>query len=231
MNKLIGLSLLFITSCSEQEMREQTTNQKEEIVEQDKTVSIDVAKSSLTFEELQDSLRLQLLKSKPNNNLKAGFLQEFYIRGLVRQEGNKIVFELPFDLHSFDCGAPDCYLTDITFSIPATEPISFPQKVEFSLSEYGCGIDQETSINGIFERVESTSNYVNYYTKETKSNLAIDGNTRQVYYFTDVEPNSTKVDSIDKILERYNEEDPNAIVPYRSTVMTSNEYERFLKTE
>ena len=182
----------------------------------------------MTFEETQDSLRIPLLNSKPNENLKSSILQELYIRGLVNQIDDKIKFELPFNLHGFDCGAPDCYSTDITFEITAKEPIEFPKKINFKLSEHGCGIENEISENGIFELVEQSPTYVNYYSKKQQSNLVILGEKRGLYYFPDTKPNSIKVKLIDKIFDEYNEEDENAIVPYQSTIMTTNEYENFI---
>jgi len=52
--------------------------------------------TTLTFEEQQVILRKRLLDSKPNENIKASVLQELYLKGLVDQIGDNIVFELPF---------------------------------------------------------------------------------------------------------------------------------------
>ena len=56
-----------------------------------------------------------------------------------------------------------------------------------------------------------------------------DKKNSNIYYFVDTEPNSIKVDLIDKILSEYDEENPNSIVPYRSWKMLTNEYENFSK--
>jgi hypothetical protein len=225
------LSLL-IFSCSTKEKKEKfndrTKNVSEKIITENKKVN----NPELTFEETQDSLRTLILNSKPNKNLKSnGVLQELYIRGLVNQIDDKIKFELPFNLHGFDCGAPDCYSTNITFEITAKEPIEFPKSINFNLLEYGCGVEREISENGIFELIEQSPNYVNYYSKKQQSNLIILGEKRALYYFPDTKPNTIKVELIDKIFEEYDDEDENAIVPYQSTVMTTNEYENFIKNE
>lgn len=222
---------LLIISCSTKEKKEkfneETKNVSEKIIVENKKV----INPKLTFKETQDSLRILILNSKPNKNLKSNIvLQELYIRGLVNQIGDKIKFKLPFNLHGFDCGAPDCFSTDITFEIAVKDSIEFPKTINFKLLEYGCGIEREISENGIFELIEQSPNYVNYYSKKQKSNLIILGKKRKLYYFSNIKPNSIKVDLIDKILDEY-EENENAIVPYQSTIMTTNEYENFIKNE
>ena len=220
--------ILLIFSCSTNEKKKEINERPDVLQENLFTDNDNVTNTELTFEETQDSLRISLLNSKPNENLKSSILQELYIRGLVNQIDDKIKFELPFNLHGFDCGAPDCYSTDITFEITAKEPIEFPKKINFKLSEHGCGIENEISENGIFELVEQSPTYVNYYSKKQQSNLVILGEKRGLYYFPDTKPNSIKVKLIDKIFDEYNEEDENAIVPYQSTIMTTNEYENFI---
>ncbi|MCF6288465.1 MAG: hypothetical protein L3J53_04420 [Proteobacteria bacterium] len=221
---------LLIISCT-QEIKEEINERTEVVSEKIITNNEKIINSELTFEETQDSLRALILISKPNKNLKSSILQELYIRGLVNQEDDKIKFELPFNLHGFDCGAPDCYSTDITFEIIAKEPIEFPKIIKFKLLEHGCGVEREIPENGIFELVEQSPKYVNYYSNKQKSNLVILGEKRKLYYFPDTKPNSIKVDLIDKIFDKYNEEDTNAIVPYQSTIMTTNEYENFIENE
>ncbi|WP_165953174.1 hypothetical protein [Pedobacter changchengzhani] len=49
-----------------------------------------------------------------------------------------------------------------------------------------------------------------------------------MYYFPDTKPNSLKVNLINKLIEDYNEENPNFVAPYQSTTMTTNEYENFI---
>ena len=199
---------------------------KQKITEHNKLIN-----NKLTFKEIQDSLRKQLLKSKTNKNLKSSILQELYIRGLVNEEDDKIKFELPFNLHSFDCGSPDCYSTDIVFEIIAKEPIEFPKKIDFTLKEYGCGIENDILENGTFELVEQSAEYVNYYSKKQKSNLIIIADKRKLYYFEDQKINVIKVSLIAKMFEEYEEKNVEEIVPYQSIIMTTNEYENFIGKE
>ena len=181
----------------------------------------------MTFDETIDSLRKILLKSKPNENLKSSLLQELYIKGLVNQLDDKIVFNLPFNLHSFDCGSPDCYSTDISFEIQATKPIEFPEKVDFKLIEFRCGIKSPTLETVEFILAEESEDYINYYSNKVKSNLIILGKKREMYYFPNTKPNSIKVGLIDKILLEY-EDDPNAVAPYRSSRISGNQYQSLI---
>ncbi len=179
------------------------------------------------FEETQDSLRKTLIKSKPNENLKSSILQELYIRGLVNQVNDKITFNLPFDLHGLDCGAPDCYSTDISFEITSNEPVQFPKTININLFEHGC-VDQEISTKGVFNLVEESSEYINYFSKKFKSNLIIKKNG-QIYYYPHGKTNTISVKTLDKMFENYEFEKENVIVPYQSTTMEKNEYQNFIE--
>lgn len=222
---------LLIISCSSKENKVNINECTEVETEKTNTENNELINMELTFAETQDALRNQLLNSKPNENLKSSILQELYIRGLVNQVDDKIKFSLPFDLHGFDCRAPDCYSTDITFEIIAREPVEFPRIINFKLLEHGCGIESEISENGLFELVEQSTKYVNYYSKNQKSNLIIIDGKRELYYFPNTKLNSIKVDAIDKMFDDYDEETTYAIVPCQSTIMTTNEYENFIKNE
>lgn len=214
---------LMIASCSTKEKQELVVEHAKGSAEKKSAENENVAdKAALTFEETQDSLRTVLLKSKPNENLKASVLQELYIRGLVSQIGDKIKFRLPFNLHAFDCFASDCYSTDITFEITAKEPIEFPKTVDFKFSEHGCGIEEEISEEGTFELVEESPRHVNYYSEKLHSNLVILGDKRELYYFPNTQPKMIQVALIDKLFD--NLEPESMIVPYRSTAMVANEY-------
>lgn len=227
---IILVSSILFVSCSTKVEKGKINHQTEVVSE--KTITEKGMNRELTFEERQDSLRNLILNSKPNKNLKSNrVLQELYIRGLVNQIDDTIKFYLPFNLHGFDCGAPDCYSTDISFEIAAKFPIEFPEKIHFNLSIHGCGIDGEILDNGIFELIEESPKYVNYYSKKQNSNLIIYGEKRGLYYFPDTKPNSIKVALIDEIFDTYNEEDENSIAPYQSTKMLTNEYENFIENE
>ena len=219
---------LLIISCVYKEDKkgfiENTKSTSDKIITKNK----ELTQPNLTFEEIQDSLRIQLLNSKPNKNLKASILQEMYLKRLVNQVNNKIVFHIHFNLHSFDCGAPDCYSTDISFEFPASEPIVFPQKIDFNIYEHGCGIKNEIKETGTFQLAEQSSNYINYYSKKQQSNLIIIEDRKKLYYFPDTKPNAIKVDLIEKLFEGYDEINPKFTEPYQSTTMRNNDYNDFI---
>jgi len=240
MKIIILLICSILISCVTEEKKKDINKKENETVNSNKNIEnsiidkeikstdiVETIEEKFNWEKYEDSLRNQLLKSKPNNSLKSSILEELYIRGLVYQKEDKIIFKLPFDLHGFDCGAPDCYSTDITFDIPAKEPIEFPDKINFKLFEYGC-IDNEISNDGIFELVEVSSEYINYYSKTNLSNLVIIKEENQLYYFPNVKPNTIKVKLIKNIIENYDDEDTNSIVPYQSTDMNRVGYELFM---
>jgi len=233
----------FLLSCTSLEKNTEVVDNEKEVINTDKYIhnkknEIKISNTNIAettnkefnWEKYEDSLRNQLLESKTNYNLKSSVLVELYIRGLVYQKENKIKFELPFDIHGFDCEAPDCYSTDITFEIPAKNPIVFPDEINFILHEHGC-VDNEIFNNGTFELIEVSSEYINYYSKTHLSNLVIIKKGNQLYYFPKVKPNTIKIKRIKNIIDNYDEEDPDAIVPYQSTTMTTYEYERFIENE
>ena len=228
MKHIFLVLLTFLISCSTQEKEKS-----------EETLMVDVDPIAIepvpiqkekTFEETQDSLRQILWNSKPNLFLKSSLLEELYLRGMVDQTANNIVFNLSFDLHGLDCGAPDCYETDISFSIPTSDSLTFPKKLKFKLMEHGC-VDKELNTIGQFELVESSSTFFNYYCEILSSNLVYVKKDNQLYYFTGKKSSELKVSQIEELLNNYVEEDSNEKYPYQSTTMNSSEYEPFLGQE
>ena len=224
---LIGFFSLSIISCSSNQKNEDITVQdRESFTETFSNIKETTTATGNQFEEVQDSLRQVLLDSKSNETLKAGLLQEFYLRALVDQKEDKVLFNLPFNIHGLDCGAPDCYSTDISFSIALSEPLEFPDKVDFKLIEQGC-IDKEEAKNSVFILKEESQDYLNYFSEELKSNLIIKRNG-DLYYYPHLKSNSINTETIDAMFETNGFDDAD-IVPYQSTVMTSNDYQQFIK--
>jgi len=244
MKRLILLLVLFaVTACTNPEKKPASPANKpsetNHSVSAETTQKIDESANEsanesgdkfVYLDRHQDSLRTLLLESKPNESLKSSVLQELYIRGLVKEDYGKIHFYLPLNLHSLDCGAPDCYTTDIHFQLEAGAQLQFPPKVVFTLRESGC-IDEETEVQGTFELQEATTNHLHYYSPGDKSSLVIfktDERRQYLYYFAGVEPGEVSADKIGLILAAGEEEDSGSKVPYRSTLMVTSEYERFL---
>ncbi|CAN0603471.1 unnamed protein product, partial [Ectocarpus sp. 12 AP-2014] len=119
---LIVFSILLF-SCGSKTEQKQVADKTDIAVEQAIILKNNSVEITNPYQKAQDSLRTLLLASKPNANLKSSVLEELYIRGFVDQVGNNIKFELPFNVHTTDCGAPDCFTTDISFEILAIDPI------------------------------------------------------------------------------------------------------------
>ena len=176
------------------------------------------------FQKRQDSLRNELLKFKKDELLLNTVFEEHYIRGLVTNEKNYLKFDLPFNLHGLDCGAPDCYITELKFEIPNNLPLKLPSKIKISGNEYGCVENKNWTSD--FKLVESDEQIVNYYSADLKSNLYFTKKGRLIYYPHEKEK-SISIMELDKMYDNW-EFDDAALVPYSSTVMTTMEYELFM---
>ena len=176
------------------------------------------------FQKRQDSLRNELLKIKNDKLLLNTVFEEHYIRGLITNEKNCLKFELPFNLHGSDCGAPDCYTTELEFEISNNSPLKLPNKIKINGTEYGCVESQNWSND--FKLVESNEQLVNYYSAELKSNLYFTRKGRLIY-FPHERGRSISLTELDKMYENW-KFDNAELAPYLSTVMTTMEYEIFM---
>lgn len=183
------------------------------------------------WERKQDSIRNIILSGMENEILKNSILQEAYIKNIVWTKNDTLFFSISFDLHAFDCIAPDCYSTDLKFNFKFKDSLRFPDKLPFTIHEYGC-VEKEINLSGVFQLMESDKNFITYHSERHKSTLIIfrsDNRKETIYYFVGVGPNTIKRNLVDKIIDAYDEEDPKSIVPYESTVMINPDYELFLK--
>lgn len=124
------------------------------------------------WERHQNNLRGEILKKKDNIILKKSFLQEMYIRDIVSVSNGTVFVRIPFDLHSNDCGSPDCYRTEVSFHFKLGNSFKFPQKIPFQEHEDGC-VEHETKISGTFELQELTDEYVIYHSVKDKKTLVL----------------------------------------------------------
>jgi hypothetical protein len=176
------------------------------------------------FQKRQDSLRNEILRIKNDKLLLNTVFEEHYIRGLVTNEKNFLKFELPFNLHSLDCGAPDCYTTELKFEIPNNSPLKLPNQIKINGTEYGC-VENQNWTND-FKLVESNEQLVNYYSVDLKSNLYFTKKGRLIYFPHEREK-SISLMELDKMYHNW-EFDDAEIAPYSSTTMTIMEYELFM---
>ena len=186
----------------------------------------------MSWEEQQLTLRAQILDDLENTILKESFLQEMYIRHVAKLSRDTVYIDIGFDLHGNDCGAFDCYSTDVSFSIILKGSFQFPQTLPFKEDEYGC-VQEETHISGIFKLEDSSINHVKYVSTEHKRTLVLfrDNSLHYglAYYFNGIDPERVDVENLDKLLLRLEEPDENELYPYQSFALRTNSYEWFTK--
>ena len=195
-------------------------------VENKKSVELMMAE----WEKREDSLRNVILSKKRNVILKESFLQEMYIRDIVKVSNDSLYITIPFNLHGPDCGAPDCYTTDVSFSLRLGDTLIFPQKLQFQEHLHGC-VSNEERLSGDFQLVEQTGRHIIYHSAGHKKTLVLFGSNKDcgttAYYFTDIEQNRINGTNLYNITENYDEEDVNSIYPFTSHTLSIN-YEVFL---
>ncbi len=188
-------------------------------------------KEFIDWEKYQDSLRNKILKGKKNKILKESFLQEMYIRNVVTIINDSIFVNIPFNIHGPDCGAPDCYSTDICFSFKLGDKLIFPKNIQFEEHEHGC-VDKEQNLSGDFKLVEETTKHVIYYSTKHKRTLVLFSSNKEngttAFYFSGLGENRINGQNVYSITKEYNDEDKNSIYPYTSWVLTTNEYENYI---
>ena len=235
------LTIIFLGACGQNSEPTSTTYNvvsKDSIDKSDTTKTYKKTKSetakltTLEWEKHEDSIRNEILKRKENKIVKESFLQEMYIRNVVTVSNDILVFNIPFNLHGPDCGAPDCYSTDISFNFRLGNTLIFPKTLHFDEHEQGC-VDKEKRFKGSFQLVEQTDKYIIYHSIKHKRTLVLfrsnNDNGTTAYYFTGVGQNRINGANLYSITKDYNEEDKNSIYPFTSWILTTNEYENFLK--
>ncbi len=242
MKQIIPLfTLLIYCSCGGQSEKQTATQDRHTLVGDSIGNTIE-AKTNLTkktnpqnnllqWEKHHDSLRNEILKRKENIMLRNSFLQEFYIRNVVSVLKDSLFMKIPFNLHGPDCGAPDCYSTDISFSFKLGDSLIFPKNIQFYEHEHGC-IDKEKNLTGSFQLVEQTDRHVIYHSAKYKRTLVLFSsnaeNGTSAFYFTQVGQHKINGKNVYNITEDYNEEDKQSIYPFTSWVLTTNEYGNFI---
>lgn len=184
------------------------------------------------WEQAQDSLRKEILKRKEDKRLRESFFQEFYIRDVVTLSGDSIQVHIPFNLHGPDCGAPDCYSTDLSFSLKYTGLVAFPAQLPFREKEHGC-VPEETEIEGIFRLQERNDSIVIYHSAEHKRTLVLfspaEAKRSAAWYFAGPSAGGITVKSFFHSSREEESEEPDDSYPYTSWILTTNDYEVFLR--
>lgn len=181
------------------------------------------------FVSYKDSLRNDILSHKDNTVLKGSFLEEFYIRNVVRVNGDSLYATISFDLHGPDCGAPDCFTTEVSFHFFLGDSLVFPDKLAFQEFESGC-VENESKLNGLFQRTEQTDQYVIYHCSSYHRTMVLFSTLAETetsaYYFTQVNRKDINGKNVLTITEQY-EASENSHYPFTSSVLSTCEYELF----
>jgi hypothetical protein len=184
------------------------------------------------WKKQQDSIRNEILKRKPNKLLKESFLQEMYIRNVARVSNDSLFVNIPFNLHGADCGAPDGYSTDISFSFKLGDTLIFPEILDFQEHEHGY-VTNERKLSGKFQIEEQTDKHVIYHSAKYKRTLVLfrtsDESGTVAYYFTRVGQKRINGKNVYKIMKSYNGDDKNSLYPFTSTILLNTGYELFLR--
>ncbi len=196
------------------------------------TDSATIAKQLNTWKKHQHTLRSKILNTKDNKVLKAGFLQEMYIRSIATVSNDSVFVCIPFNLHSPDCSAPDCFSTDVCFSFKLSNQLIFPKKLPFTEYEHGCIIGRSQKIQSQFQLIEKTEKYIIYYSIKPKRTLVLfssnKANGTTAFYFVGLNKYRINGQNVNSILEQYNPEDQNSIYPYTSWQLTTSDYKQFI---
>lgn len=183
--------------------------------------------SMASFQQSQDSMRTLLLDRLPNKAVKNSLLQELYLRKLAIIENDSVAVNIYFNLHGPDCGAPDCYSTDLSFKLKLSEELIFPKQLFFQEHEHGCVV-KEHKFAGTFKLQEQTDSMVIYNSKKDRRTLIIFhpsfGQGDHAAYFADSKQHIGSK-NIKKILSNYADEGED--YPYMSRSLYTNEYEYF----
>ena len=237
---LTFLTILILCSCGQKSEQTKTSqnstpldsgNIPPVLVSNETVNNKTTEKDFVDWEKYQDSLRNELLNGKKNKILKESFLQEIYIRNVATIFNDSVTVNIPFNVHGPDCGAPDCYSIDISFSFKLGDKLIFPKKISFCEYEHGC-VDREQKLSGIFQLLEENTNYVIYYSTKYKRTLVIFSSNKEngttAFYFTGLGENRINGQNVYNITKEYNDADKNSIYPFTSWVLTTNEYENFI---
>jgi hypothetical protein len=151
------------------------------------------------------------------------FLQEYYEKGVAKEVNGTLKFDIPFDLHGYDCGAPDCYQTDLTFEFKLQNPLKFPTKLPFQIHEQGC--TDERQFDAVFTLSSEDKNCVIYHCVDRSIALVLFSNDKNggdyVFLFEGVEPHLVTNKTITKMLKAAENEE--FTQPYMCRAMRSYE--------
>ncbi|GJH40917.1 hypothetical protein RCZ04_14670 [Capnocytophaga sp. HP1101] len=188
------------------------------------------------YDGYQRAIRKLVLQQKAENYLKNTCLEEFYLLGFASTTKDSIKVILPFNLHSFDCGAPDCYTTEVRFSLVKEKPIVFPEKLAFYEEQTGC--TENYHFKNVYKLVEATHKHVIYHCKAWRRTLVLffpkeKGSwSGDANYFVGASSKRFNGKNIYTVAQNYDENKTESewnIAPYMIKSFKQREYEHMLK--
>ena len=222
-----NISLIFIVPCLMAcNQGQKTVTTTEALTDTIRPIVIDTAAAACP----KDTIIAPPLSSILKNTC----LEEFYLQELAKTTNDSIVITLPFDLHGYDCGAPDAYTTEVRFSLPKETPIVFPDLLPFYEKQTGF---EEYHFKDTYELIEATSKHVIYHCEARRRTLVlffpkVKGSWRgNVNYFVGVGRNRFNGKNIYTVREKFRDDKPANewnIAPYMLTRFNQIEYEYML---
>ncbi|UKN02449.1 hypothetical protein K6119_02800 [Paracrocinitomix mangrovi] len=190
------------------------------------TDQLEIESADTDYQKEQDSLRKVLMELKESTALKESILQELYLRSNAEIEGDLVKVGIDFNLHGFDCGAPDCYSTSLSFSFPQSELKQMPDKIEVTISETGC-VDKEYNTISKFHKKAFQKEFVIYGNNKNQYLVIYNYDPEIVDYalfFDNLDTQPTKENAM-HVLSLFEESEEYEDVPYRSRNLSFVEYE------
>lgn len=203
---LIFLSSILLFACVNTENSESTPSSDNEIKSDEATIS-------------------GLTGNKTEN---VQFLKAMNEKGVSKKVDNKIVFNIPFNLHDPGGLAPDCYQSDLSFELDKNAKKEFPSSLNYEEHEHGDCLPpgEEYTTKDTFEKIEENEKHVIYHASESRTMLVlfkdIEKTGTYAYLFPGVENDFTNGIDVYTIVDNYNEEDLNMVFPVRSNVLFDN---------
>lgn len=173
-------------------------------------------KGTLSMRSNKHRSVLPLKSTSINDSLMPHLLAYYAKKKWIVKSNKHIQLTLPFDVHGLDCGAPDCYTTELLCSLPVLAAQITPKSFIVQVAEYGC-VEQKTLGPVQFELCEQSQNFLNFYAKQLGSNLYFTKNGA-VYYYVHHKKTPIRYRQFDSLLQsRYFEEA--TAIPYKIALL------------
>lgn len=168
-------------------------------------------RNELKERERTDSIQKIIFKNK--------FINLFNENDVLSIIDDTLNFSFDFNLHGFDCGAPDCYSTFVDFSFPMTDSIIFPLTLDIKEYTAGACMEAKAPKYHTFFLAENSNGFLIYNSRGARKSLVLNTNNEnfdnKAYYFSSINyPINLK--NVEGLL-LYNENTKESEMPFTST--------------